>query len=279
MGILDFFRKMPEMSVGEVRDFVDGHERDALNLVDVRTPKEYDSGHLPGAVLIPISELPERTEELDASRRTIAYCAAGARSRAAAAVLIRAGFEDVYSMAGGIRAWEGAVSDVRPEVGMAWFDAAENLVQTIALAYLLEDSTRELYERLGRLLPHEATGGMFAEMAVEEGGHCDTLAKLYREVSGDEEAHGFPYSALGQSPGPHVVEGGMRLEDAVAWARGRTVWEVLEYVAGMEANAYDIYLYAVGDAEDDATRRVFDLLCEAEKAHLDRVSALIADSV
>jgi rhodanese-related sulfurtransferase/rubrerythrin len=278
MGLLDFFRKTPEMSVDEVRDFVDGHERDALNLVDVRTPKEYDQGHLPGAVLIPIAELPERTRELEPSRTTIAYCAAGGRSRAAVSVLTRAGFEDVYSMAGGMRAWQGEVSDVRPEVGTAWFAGAEDLSQTLALGYLLEEATKEFYERLARLLSRDAAAAMFAGMAATEGGHCDMLRKLYRQVSGDEEAQGFPYSVLHQSPGAHVVEGGMRLEDAIAWARGRKPWEVLEYVAGMEANAYDIYLYATRNAEDDETRQVFEALAEAEKAHLDEVSDRLAGS-
>lgn len=273
MGILDYFRKVSEMSVQEVRDFVDGHERDALELVDVRTPKEYDRGHLPGAVHMPVGELSDRVGELDPARTTITYCGSGVRSRAAASVLQRAGFSDVFSMAGGMKAWEGQVSDVHPEAGTAWFAPAGGVTQTIALAYILEEGTREFYTRLGRLLPHDATGGLFAEMAVTEGGHCDALAALYREVSGDEEAHGFPYSVLDQTPGPRMIEGGMRLDDAIAWARGKDAWDVLELAAGMEANAYDIYLHAVREAEDGEVRRVFDLLCRAEKAHLDEISA------
>jgi rhodanese-related sulfurtransferase/rubrerythrin len=277
MSILDYFRKAPEMTVDEVRDFVDGHERDALNLVDVRTQKEYDRGHLPGAVHIPMGALSDRLGELDRSRTTIAYCAAGVRSRAAASVLGRAGFEDVFSMAGGMKAWAGSVSDVRPQAGMAWFAPAADLKQTVALAYILEDGTREFYTRLGRLLSHDE-GALFAEMAAAEAGHCDALKELYRDLSGDEEAHGFPYSVLDQTPGAHVVEGGMFLEDAIAWARGKGAWEMLEFSAAMEANAYDIYLHAAREADDEGTRQVFDLLCGAEKAHLDEVSARLAAS-
>jgi rhodanese-related sulfurtransferase len=41
--------------------------------VDVRTPKEYQGGHLPGARLIPIGELENRVQELDPKKPTIAY--------------------------------------------------------------------------------------------------------------------------------------------------------------------------------------------------------------
>jgi rubrerythrin len=75
-----------------------------------------------------------------------------------------------------------------------------------------------------------------------------------------------------------MVEGGMFLEDAVAWARGRSAWEVLEYAAGMEANAYDIYLHAARHAEDEGTQRVFDMLCTAEKAHLDEITGRLVSS-
>lgn len=77
-------------------------------LLDVREPNEFEGGHLPDAVHIPLSQLDARAGELAklTSRPVVAYCATGRRSRAAASALARAGFKDVYSLHGGIFGWK-----------------------------------------------------------------------------------------------------------------------------------------------------------------------------
>jgi rhodanese-related sulfurtransferase len=57
----------------KVRDFLKETNPDDYNLVDVRQPKEYERGHLPGAKLIPVGELHERLTELDPRKPTITY--------------------------------------------------------------------------------------------------------------------------------------------------------------------------------------------------------------
>ena len=57
-----------------VRKFLNEHREDEYNLVDVRTPREYEEdGHLPGARLMPVGELHERLAELDPKKTTIVY--------------------------------------------------------------------------------------------------------------------------------------------------------------------------------------------------------------
>jgi rhodanese-related sulfurtransferase len=76
-------------------------------LLDVRQPKENAIAALPGSVLIPLSELQARAGEIDltAGTQLVVYCHHGIRSRSAAALLERIGFEDVVSLKGGIDAW------------------------------------------------------------------------------------------------------------------------------------------------------------------------------
>lgn len=81
---------------------------DRITLLDVRDPWETDIAVLPGAVVIPLSELADRTGELDRDKPVIAYCHAGVRSRRAASVLQREGF-DVRSIRGGIDGWSQTV--------------------------------------------------------------------------------------------------------------------------------------------------------------------------
>jgi phage shock protein E len=65
---------------------------DGAMLVDVRTTSEYDSGHVPGAVNIPLDSLSTRLDELPDSGPIIVYCRSGSRSAQAASILCSAGF-------------------------------------------------------------------------------------------------------------------------------------------------------------------------------------------
>lgn len=80
---------------------------DDVLLIDCRTPEEHALARIEGAVLAPLGELSSLLEDLreHESRRLIVYCHHGRRSLQATAVLRRAGFEDVRSMAGGIELW------------------------------------------------------------------------------------------------------------------------------------------------------------------------------
>jgi len=78
-------------------------------LLDVRTPGEYRSHHIPGALLIPVDELNRRYQELDPDRPTVCICEHGIRSEAAAAFLARQDFADVATMRGGMVRWPGPV--------------------------------------------------------------------------------------------------------------------------------------------------------------------------
>jgi hydroxyacylglutathione hydrolase len=81
-----------------------------LQIVDVRNPGEVEHGAIPGAVPIPVGQLPHRLDELDPSKPTVVYCGGGYRSSVAASVLRQRGFHDVSDILGGYAAWESATS-------------------------------------------------------------------------------------------------------------------------------------------------------------------------
>jgi len=88
---------------------------DAPFLVDVRESWEWAVGSLAdlGARLIPLSELKTRVGEIPRERPIVVYCRSGQRSRTAAEQLLEAGFADVSSLTGGLRAW---AEKVNPQV-------------------------------------------------------------------------------------------------------------------------------------------------------------------
>lgn len=73
-------------------------------VVDVREPGEYASGHVPGALHIPMGELPRRLVEVPREGTVYVICASGNRSRTSADQLETAGY-DAYSVAGGTAGW------------------------------------------------------------------------------------------------------------------------------------------------------------------------------
>ena len=79
-----------------------------LFVLDVRTPAEFASGHIPNAHLIPVDELEDRLNELPArDTLLLVHCAAGGRSSAACETLGQRGFTRLLNLAGGLHAWAG----------------------------------------------------------------------------------------------------------------------------------------------------------------------------
>ena len=81
-------------------------------VLDVRTPAEFDAGHVPGAVNVPYDELATRLGELPADRATpiVVYCRTGRRALVAESILIEAGFSAVADLEGHWQRWPAAES-------------------------------------------------------------------------------------------------------------------------------------------------------------------------
>ena len=78
---------------------------EALEVIDVREPYEWQIGHIPGARLVPLDRIAAEIPRLDKRRETILYCKVGVRSMFAARQLADAGVSDVRNLAGGILRW------------------------------------------------------------------------------------------------------------------------------------------------------------------------------
>ena len=74
-------------------------------VLDVREPEEIQIARFPGAVEIPMSEIPNRLGELDADEEIIVLCHHGVRSAHVASYLAQQGFKRARNLAGGIDAW------------------------------------------------------------------------------------------------------------------------------------------------------------------------------
>lgn len=98
---------IPEVSVDELESALHSGGR----LVDVREIGEYVSGHVPGAVLVPLATVPDALDHFAPDARTYVICRSGARSYRACEFLADQGL-DVANVEGGTLAWINSGRDI-----------------------------------------------------------------------------------------------------------------------------------------------------------------------
>jgi sulfur-carrier protein adenylyltransferase/sulfurtransferase len=102
-----------EISAIELKQRLD--RGDALKIVDVREPNEYQINRIPGSVLIPLGDVPARQRELDPADEIVVHCKMGGRSAKAADFLRSVGFRRVLNLKGGILDWIDKVDPTQPK--------------------------------------------------------------------------------------------------------------------------------------------------------------------
>jgi rhodanese-related sulfurtransferase len=96
-----------DITIEELKERIDKGEQ--LNLIDVREEYEFDEFNI-GATLIPLGELPDRLEEIEAwkDQEILIHCRSGARSGRAKEYLTSEGYTNVRNVLGGMLAWQAA---------------------------------------------------------------------------------------------------------------------------------------------------------------------------
>ncbi|MCR4765454.1 MAG: rhodanese-like domain-containing protein [Bacteroidaceae bacterium] len=101
------------VSVIPVDEFAQYIAEPNVQLLDVRTPEEFEAGHIDGAIMIDYKTDPEgfvqkAEAQLKKDHPVALYCRSGRRSHAAAELLAKAGFQQIVELQGGIMAWQQA---------------------------------------------------------------------------------------------------------------------------------------------------------------------------
>lgn len=267
------FSKARDLTPDQARRFMAQRRPDQYTLLDVRQPGEYERGHLPGGRLAPLPQLGDRIAELDPAKPVIAYCAVGGRSRAAAEMLAARGFPEVYSLKGGIKAWNGQVASGPESQGLGLLTGREDRREALLVAHGLEDGLRRFYEALAPRAQDPAAEGLCRQLAQIEQRHQETIWELYQAEPGAELGRAeFARRAAGA-----VMEGGESVEEAVArrLARGFTTAEILSEAMGIEAQSLDLYLRLAERLREARAREALLQLAQEEKAHLETLGKLL----
>ena len=111
--VLDDSTSGDDVTVEELKLFIDNN--DGVFLLDVREPQEHQICSIPGSVLIPLGELPNRISELGGHEDVVVHCKSGVRSAKAVKILSDAGFQKVRNLSGGILRWIDVVDPSLPK--------------------------------------------------------------------------------------------------------------------------------------------------------------------
>lgn len=178
-------------------------------------------------------------------------------------------------MEGGINAWRGLVAGGPPEAGTAYFSTAGRAEEFIALAWSLEEGSRRFYAGLAESMIDSDAKRLFQDLMAAEEQHKSSLLQLFRSFSGGAEEKAAMIALLPGIPPGDVMEGGVRVDEALAWTRGKSIPDVLDLSMAFESNAYDLYVKMERALTDERAQRVFRSLALEEHCHLDRMASLI----
>jgi rhodanese-related sulfurtransferase/rubrerythrin len=268
-------KKIEGLSVEKAKEWVAGKKEADFILLDVRQPEEYRTGHLPGAVFIPLPDLIDKVGEIDPAKAVLAYCRSGNRSRAAAAFLLSEGFSKVYSMDGGITAWNGHVATGHYTEGLVLLKGRETTEELMSLALALEEGSRTFYTGIAELTSDAEAKSIFTTIAEAEAKHKTNILQAYTLVTGENVAEDI----FDREPLKGVMEGGVRIEDAIGYIKkqGTALLDMLEVAMQVETNSLDLYMKMFRETGNVNAKNIFGSLIEEERQHLSRLGKLLGE--
>lgn len=253
------------------------HKEGTFTLLDVRQPKEYQKAHIPGAKLVPLSELGDSLNELDPARGVIVYWAAGGRSRVAAHLLSGQGFTDIYNLKGGIKAWQGLKATGPMELNLDLLRGDETSAEIVVLTYGMEDSLQTYYKEMHHRAKDHEVKGLFIKLASIEEKHKQTILELSTEMEALGKDPDIPEADSDQI----IMEGGFDMAEFMAQNEPylQTVPNVIELAMMLETQALDLYLRFAHKIENAESREVLFKVAQEEKAHLASLGRLLEEKI
>jgi rhodanese-related sulfurtransferase/rubrerythrin len=270
-----FFTPVKSIDADSARKLIGEHPQGSVTILDVRQPKEYENGHIPGAKLIPLPEIKDRLNEIDPDKPTLTYCAIGGRSRVAAQMLSSEGFKNVYNLSGGIKAWNDNTAQGPVDQGLHLFSGRENVEEVLTVAFSLEKGLMHFYQQMQTRMTVKSIQDLFHQLASIEISHQNRLLREYNRITGKSFTN-LTFDSEIVSP---VMEGGLSTEEYLQRfnADPDSPSEVVGLAMSIEAQALDLYHRAAENARDNACREVLRRIAVEEQEHLKLLGELFEE--
>jgi rhodanese-related sulfurtransferase/rubrerythrin len=256
----------------EVKAILDGDEKGEFVLLDVRQPMEYEEGHLPGALLMPLDELESRRDEmyreLYGGRKAIIYCRSGRRSMAAAIALSDLGLKDLYVIEGGLNNLGFKMLKGKPEKKPRVIGKAASVKDVLIIAMKMEKMAYDFYTAARDKKQFELARPMFQQLAEVELSH---MRRLFLRLTGE-----IPGSAVFSNIDEYLQQldkesKGVDIEVSAALMKAdeeaKSEVDVLEIAIQREYIANDFYKRAASVVDDEEVRALLHGLSHDERGH------------
>jgi rhodanese-related sulfurtransferase/rubrerythrin len=243
--------------------------------LDVRQPSEYQEEHIPGAKLIPLPDLNDRQKEIDREKPMIVYCAVGGRSRVAAQLLSGIGFEEVFNLQGGIKAWQGQKATGPVELNLDLIEGDEPPGEILVFAYGLEKGLQTFYLKMIERADDSELKDLFQKLADIEEHHKRKVFELKQKVDPTD----IDQEAFEAKIKPEVMEGGFDIETFMEQNASylSTVQNVLTLAMMLETQALDLYLRFSDKSTNSQTKEILLEVSQEEKTHLTALGRLMEE--
>jgi rhodanese-related sulfurtransferase/rubrerythrin len=260
------------MSAKQAKEYVDAHGVADYNLVDVRQDWEYEEFHLPGAKLIPLPELADRLDEIDADKPTLVYCAVGGRSASAASILSGQGIEEVYNVEGGAMAWQDEYAVGPRELGMMYLSGSETPLEIVTVAYAMERNLGTFFSQMASSAERSGIVDIFRQLARFERDHKAKLFKIAKSLDPS-----LKEEELENQASADALEGGVTAEMFMELNKDylRTSRGAIEAAMMIEAQALDLYMRYADKADNKEAKELLHRLAQEEKGHLKLLGRLM----
>jgi rubrerythrin len=183
------------------------------------------------------------------------------------------GFEEVYNLSGGIKAWQREVAVGPEDTGMYLFSEELGVEEAIVVGYNLEEGLRDFYLHMQSRVEKEDAKKLLGQLAAIEIIHQEWLVELYSKVTGTA---GTVAELLKKTAEP-VMEGGLTTDEYLQRYNTdlNSELEILSLAMAIEAQALDLYQRAAAHSENQETKEILQKIALEERSHLAGLSNYI----
>lgn len=258
------------MEPEEVKKFIEKHGEGSFTILDVRQPGEYERFHIPGARLVPLPDLMDYLPKLDIGKPILTCSGSGRRSGTAARVLKSRGFNDIYNIRGGIKAWLGQTTEGPADLHLPPSQEYDTPPKMIMAAFSMEVGLHEFYRNMRSYASDQEVTKLLDDLILLEEKHKAILISL-------GAGYGISEDGFKAAEKTSLLEEG--LEISVFVERYRTFFQsspsLIEVAMMLETQALDLYLHLADAVKDRPAKAMLRAMAEDEKAHLETLGHLL----
>jgi sulfur-carrier protein adenylyltransferase/sulfurtransferase len=197
----------------------------------------------------------------------------GGRSRVAAQFLAGQGFKEIYSLKGGIKAWQGFKAIGPVELNLDLIRGDETTEEMIALAFGMEEALRRFYDQMIPRVENPEVKTLLKNLAAIEVRHKEFLLALYRK----ENPHDPQGDRLTGMAASELLEGGFRFAEFLRSNELvlQTTTGLLDVAMMLETQSLDLCLRFAMKTSSPPVQKVLYRISDEEKAHLTSLGILL----